>query len=153
MTTRRRPDTTIFAPSRHAKAASVRGALDEFVRDPGPGRFVVWMLAWRCKRCGYIWPVRPMKLPTGEVVKPNLKTPGALPRLPKKCPGCDSPVWWKDYTVGEKNYRRQKPRQPTQSAMWRALHPEHTRRQAKEEERSGGELEQPAEAKPEEPKA
>ena len=38
--------------------------------------------AWRCKRCGYCWPVRGRQ--TGE--------------RPRKCPGCDSPLWWRDYS-------------------------------------------------------
>lgn len=75
----------------------MRGILDELVIPTGRNPLTVWILAWRCKRCGYVWPVRKKYRATGEragtVMEPR---PGSIGERPKKCPGCDSPRWWKD---------------------------------------------------------
>lgn len=77
-----------------------RGIMDELVRPAGRAPLTVWMLAWRCKRCGYTWPVRRFRHTTGphagDVFTP--KPGGTTPTLtPKKCPGCDTKDWWREY--------------------------------------------------------
>jgi hypothetical protein len=77
-----------------------RGHMDELVRDPGQGSLTVWMAAWRCKRCGHCWPIRRRRRTKGEGGRYlEAKALGVkVGAQPKKCPGCDSPLWWKDYT-------------------------------------------------------
>lgn len=78
-----------------------RGALGELVREvAGPGGLTIWMLGWRCKRCGHCWPLRQTKgaEPTGE--RPS--------KVPKRCPACDSPRWHLPFLYHRKGGHRVK---------------------------------------------
>ncbi len=99
----------------------VSGVLDEFVQDAGPTRLTVWILAWRCKRCKYTWPIRKLRrLVAGGVtyVSTNIGDSKRTTVLPKKCPGCDSSQWWRDYCLPLTDTRRARPRKPLMSKAW-----------------------------------
>ncbi len=105
---------TVEKPAAREAAADgrlFRGLAGELVMDGGGKRgLTVWMLAWRCKRCGYTWPVRKARRTTGPaagtvlVPKPLSDEPT---EIPKKCAGCGSPLWWKDYQEPLEGGRRQ----------------------------------------------
>lgn len=125
-----------------------RGWLGEVVKDAGPGRLTIWMLAWRCKRCAHCWPVSakqrtmaergaqrrrrereaawaaggfvgPLPPPEGSTVDAgSLQDRGAW--MPRKCPACRTKLWWKDYVQPlDGPGRRGRVRQPSMLATWR----------------------------------
>lgn len=99
-----------------SEAQLYQGYLGELVRDPGPSPITVWMLAWRCKRCGHCWPLRKTKRThnaahLGEHVNPGRE-------LPRKCPACDSPLWWRDY-LNPEHARVKHGRKPVRLRQWR----------------------------------
>lgn len=110
--------------------------LDQFVIEQSPNdtEVFVHIRAWRCKRCGYVWPVRPVK--GGKFAPACLDSEKELLKLPQKCPGCDSKDWHKDYKRHRKDGRTRK---PYQHAGWRRLtgYRRQSDKQEKQEKQEG----------------
>lgn len=122
-----------------------RGWLGEVVKDAGPGRLTIWMLAWRCKRCGHCWPVSARQKTmaergaarrrrereaalregwNGPVPPPSTIDAGSLQErgswMPGKCPACRTRMWWRDYVQPiDGPGRRGRRRQPAMLKLWR----------------------------------
>jgi hypothetical protein len=81
------------------------GRLGEIIHPDTPkGAAQVWVLGWRCLKCGWVWVVRDnrgrgfgdKKEKQAEVGRGKRGEPGAGgvgEWRPKKCPGCDGKGW------------------------------------------------------------
>ena len=91
--------------TRADRAQAFEGLLGELVREvSGPGGLTVWMLGWRCKKCGHCWPIRQLHL------KAACADGSSPTQLPKRCPGCDSPNWTRPYITKTHNGKPHAPR-------------------------------------------